>query len=162
TGHYARISQTAHMPFQKTTGSLASASDLLRTRPAESPKATPAQPGSVSFSVKDAGDLRLLQGVDKQKDQTYFLALLTQKQLGKAMFPVGHMLKSQVRREAKKRGLAVWDKKDSTGICFIGHDYRFDEFLKRRIAEHPGEVVDTSGKVVGKHRGVEFYTIGQR
>ena len=64
--------------------------------------------------------------------------------------------------EAKKRGFKIWDKKDSTGICLIGHDYSFEEFLQRRIKEHKGEVVNKKGAVVGRHKGVEFYTIGQR
>jgi tRNA-specific 2-thiouridylase len=105
---------------------------------------------------------RLFRGVDEKKDQTYFLALVSKKQLKRVMFPVGEMTKAEVRREAKRRGLHVWDKKDSTGICFVGHDYSFGEFLKRRIKEHEGEVVDMKGKVVGKHKGFEFYTIGQR
>jgi len=105
---------------------------------------------------------RLFRGIDEKKDQTYFLAMLNQKQLSKVMFPIGEMTKSQVRKEAKKRGIDVWDKKDSTGICFVGHDYSFADFLKRKIKEHEGEVVDMKGKVIGKHKGFEFYTIGQR
>lgn len=104
----------------------------------------------------------LLQSVDKQKDQTYFLAMLNQKQLSRVLFPVGGMTKKQVRQEAKKRGLAVWDKKDSTGICFINHDLSFEEFVKRKVKEHQGEVVNLKGEEIGKHKGVEFYTIGQR
>ncbi len=79
---------------------------------------------------------RLFRGVDEKKDQTYFLGLLDKKQLSKVMFPIGEMTKSQVRKEAKKKGIEVWDKKDSTGICFVGHDYSFSDFLKRRIKEH--------------------------
>jgi len=105
---------------------------------------------------------KLFRGVDEKKDQTYFLGLLNKKQLEKVMFPIGEMNKSQVRKEAKKRGIGVWDKKDSTGICFVGHDYSFNDFLKRKIKEHEGEVVDMKGEVIGKHKGYEFYTIGQR
>ncbi len=105
---------------------------------------------------------RLFRGVDEKKDQTYFLAMLNQKQLSKVMFPIGEMTKRQVRKEAKNRGIDVWDKKDSTGICFVGHDYSFSDFLKRKIKEHEGEVVDMKGRVIGKHKGFEFYTIGQR
>jgi tRNA-specific 2-thiouridylase len=72
------------------------------------------------------------------------------------------LTKKQVRVEARKRGLSVWDKKDSSGICFIGHDLNFREFLRRKIKEHEGETVDKTGKVIGRHQGVEFYTIGQR
>ena len=109
-----------------------------------------------------AGQIHLLRSVDEKKDQTYFLAMLKQEQLRHVLFPIGHLTKKQVRLEAKKRGLAVWDKKDSTGICFVGHDLNFKEFLKRKIKEHEGEVVDKKGKLIGKHQGFEFYTIGQR
>jgi tRNA-specific 2-thiouridylase len=78
------------------------------------------------------------------------------------MFPIGHLTKKEVRSEAKKRGLPVWGKKDSTGICFIGHDLSFKEFLQKRIKVHPGAVVNKKGEVIGEHSGVEFYTIGQR
>lgn len=105
---------------------------------------------------------KLLQSVDKKKDQTYFLAMVSQKQLKRVMFPVGEMTKAEIRKEAKKRGISVWNKKDSTGICLVGHDYSFEDFLKREIKEHRGEVVDMKGRVVGEHKGVEFYTIGQR
>ena len=108
------------------------------------------------------GQARLLRSADANKDQTYFLALLKEKQLKKVLFPIGHLTKDQVRREAKKRVLPVWDKKDSTGICFIGNDYSFSEFLKRRIKTHEGQVLDKKGKVIGSHQGIEFYTIGQR
>jgi len=106
--------------------------------------------------------IKLLQSVDKAKDQTYFLAMLKEKQLRRVLFPIGHLTKKQVRIEAKKRGLPVWNKKDSSGICFVGHDLNFREFLRRRIKEHEGEAVDKTGKIVGTHQGVEFYTIGQR
>jgi len=107
-------------------------------------------------------DNRLLQSVDKKKDQTYFLALLKEEQLRRVLFPIGHLTKKQVRVEAKRRGLVVWNKKDSSGICFIGHDFKFKDFLKRKIKPHEGKVVNLAGKVVGKHDGAEFYTIGQR
>ena len=107
-------------------------------------------------------DNHLLQSADKAKDQTYFLAMLKQEQLKRVLFPIGHLIKKQVRVEAKRRGLPVWDKKDSSGICFIGHDLNFREFLRRKIKPHEGEAVDKTGKVVGVHQGAEFYTIGQR
>lgn len=105
---------------------------------------------------------KLYRSVDKAKDQTYFLALLKEKQLKLVLFPIGHLAKKQVRAEAKKRGLHVWNKKDSTGICFIGHDLNFRDFLKRKIQPHRGETRDRTGRVVGEHQGAEFYTIGQR
>ena len=104
----------------------------------------------------------LLRSADENKDQTYFLALLKEKQLKKVLFPIGHLTKDKVRKDAKKRNLAVWDKKDSTGICFIGNDYSFSEFLKRRIKTHEGKVIGKKGRVIGSHQGIEFYTIGQR
>ena len=88
--------------------------------------------------------------------------MLKEKQLRRVLFPIGHLTKKQVRLEAKERGLAVWNKKDSSGICFVGHDLNFRKFLKRKIKEHEGEAVDKKGKVIGKHQGFEFYTIGQR
>lgn len=105
---------------------------------------------------------KLLQSVDKDKDQTYFLAMLKEKQIRWVLFPIGRLLKKQVRSEAKRRGLHVWNKKDSTGICFIGHDLPFKGFLQRKIKIHKGEVIDKAGRVIGSHDGVEFYTIGQR
>lgn len=105
---------------------------------------------------------RLYRAKDEKKDQTYFLAMVAKEKLKKVLFPIGHLTKAEVRQEAKKRNLPVWDKKDSTGICFIGNDYSFADFLKREIAEHEGEVVNKKGEVIGTHKGVEFYTIGQR
>ncbi|MEX0895328.1 MAG: tRNA 2-thiouridine(34) synthase MnmA [Patescibacteria group bacterium] len=99
--------------------------------------------------------------VDAHKDQTYFLYLLTATQLEHIHFPLGKYTKSQVRAEAKKRDLPVATKKDSVGICFIG-DIDVSAFLKDELGENPGEVVDTQGNVIGSHRGLWFYTVGQR
>ena len=108
------------------------------------------------------GQARLLQAKDKHKDQTYFLAMLKPEQLEKVLFPIGGMTKKEVRKEAKKRGLHVFDKKSTSGICFIGHKISFEELLKTRIKEHEGEVVNLKNKVIGRHKGYEFYTVGQR
>jgi len=116
----------------------------------------------VSKNLPLPASIHLLRSADKDKDQTYFLAMLKAKQLRRVLFPVGHLTKNQVRLEAKKRGLSVWNKKDSTGICFIGEGRGFRSFLKQKISEHEGEAVDKHGRVVGRHRGAEFYTIGQR
>lgn len=98
---------------------------------------------------------------DKHKDQTYFLSTLSKKQLSMAIFPLGVLLKSEVRVMALERGLPVAKKKDSTGICFIGeHDQR--AFLQEHLGEQEGEVVDVDGEVVGRHPGHWFFTIGQR
>ena len=105
---------------------------------------------------------RLYKGHDTNKDQTYFLSRLSQAQISKALFPVGHLDKSVVKEMAKEAGLpCVVGKKESTGICFIG-ERRFREFLKNYLPAHPGEIVDTEGHVLGEHEGVWYHTIGER
>lgn len=98
---------------------------------------------------------------DTHKDQTYFLYRLQQEQIEHILFPIGHLTKAQVRSEAKRRGIAVADKPDSQGICFIG-EINVHNFLKERLGEKPGEVVNTAGEVIGRHNGLWFYTVGQR
>ena len=98
---------------------------------------------------------------DTHKDQTYFLYLLTSAQLKHVIFPLAQLTKEQVRTFADERGIHVARKADSVGICFIG-DINVHAFLKERLGEHPGEVVDTKGTVIGRHTGLWFYTIGQR
>jgi tRNA-specific 2-thiouridylase len=110
---------------------------------------------------EDDGTFRLLKAADLSKDQSYFLYRLNQAQLSKSLFPLGHMLKKDARALAKKIGLPVHDKKDSTGICFIG-ERPFRQFLSRYMPTQPGEMVDERGQVVGRHMGLMFYTIGQR
>ncbi len=104
---------------------------------------------------------RILVGTDQNKDQTYFLWAIKPEVLPRVLFPVGHMTKPEVRRKARELRLPVADKKDSVGICFVG-EVDIQEFLKSRITPHPGEVVTTSGEVVGRHEGMAFYTVGQR
>ena len=104
---------------------------------------------------------KLLQARDQNKDQSYFLWTLTQKQLKHCLFPIGDYLKSEVREIAKKDGLPTAEKKDSQGICFIGK-VSFGDFLKQYIPEKKGDVLDISGKKIGEHKGAHFYTIGQR
>lgn len=103
----------------------------------------------------------LLRGIDDNKDQTYFLCQLSQKQLEKVLFPIGEYTKPQIREIAEKYKLATAKKKDSTGICFIG-ERDFNEFLSRYLPAKDGDIVDTEGKVLGKHHGLMYYTIGQR
>lgn len=103
----------------------------------------------------------LLSGKDTNKDQSYFLYLLTQKQLSRTLFPLGEYTKPQVRELAKKHALPTAEKKDSQGVCFVGELDVF-EFLKSRIPVHKGKIITTGGKEVGEHQGIEFYTIGQR
>lgn len=107
------------------------------------------------------GIFELLRGVDAQKDQSYFLYTLGQYELSKTLFPVGEMLKTDVRKFAKKIGLSNYDKKGTSGICFIGK-VDIKDFLKHEIKEKEGNVLDLEGNVIGKHKGVWFYTIGQR
>lgn len=103
----------------------------------------------------------LLKAKDQNKDQTYFLNQLNQKQLEKVMFPLGKLEKPEVRRIAEKYDLNTATKKDSTGICFIG-ERKFREFLKNFIPAKKGKIVDMQGNVVGNHDGVMYYTLGQR
>jgi len=105
--------------------------------------------------------LGLYSGTDNWKDQTYFLYRLDNDQLSHILFPVGHLAKPEVRKLAQKFGLATADKKDSVGICFIG-DINVHEFLKERLGEKPGKVVDRQGRLIGEHKGLWFFTIGQR
>ena len=98
---------------------------------------------------------------DLNKDQSYFLWTLTQKQLKHCLFPIGDYLKSEVRKIAKKAGLSTAEKKDSQGICFLGK-VNLDDFLKKYIPEKRGDVFDIIGKKIGEHKGAHFYTIGQR
>ncbi|WP_334136137.1 tRNA 2-thiouridine(34) synthase MnmA, partial [Tepidimonas sp.] len=107
------------------------------------------------------GRFELLKGVDPTKDQSYFLHRLTQAQLSRTLFPVGHLHKSEVRRLAADIGLPNARKKDSTGICFIG-ERPFREFLQRYLSGTPGPIVDEHGRQIGRHVGLSFYTLGQR
>ncbi|MEK4255228.1 tRNA 2-thiouridine(34) synthase MnmA [Ureibacillus sp. FSL K6-2830] len=107
------------------------------------------------------GEVVLLRGVDRNKDQTYFLNQLNQQQLQKVMFPIGHIEKPKVRQIAEEAGLATAKKKDSTGICFIG-ERNFKEFLSHYLPAQPGNMETLDGKVMGKHDGLMYYTIGQR
>ncbi|MEX2523946.1 MAG: tRNA 2-thiouridine(34) synthase MnmA [Gammaproteobacteria bacterium] len=103
----------------------------------------------------------LKKGVDGNKDQSYFLCRLTQKQLSLSLFPLGEWSKSRVRDTARQAGLVTHDKKDSTGICFIG-EQSFRDFLGRYIPPQKGEIRTSDGRLVGEHDGVIFYTLGQR
>lgn len=104
----------------------------------------------------------LLEGADKNKDQSYFLALLSQEQLAFARFPIGGLKKPDLRRLAGAAGLPTAQKKDSQGICFIG-EVKMADFLKAYVPEHPGPIVRaTDGVVLGEHRGLHYFTIGQR
>ncbi|HEY0562400.1 MAG TPA: tRNA 2-thiouridine(34) synthase MnmA [Methylophilus sp.] len=107
------------------------------------------------------GQYQLLKADDGSKDQSYFLHRLNQAQLSKTLFPLGTYLKREVREMARAAGLANAEKKDSTGICFIG-ERPFQEFLQRYLPRQPGAIKTPEGKVVGQHDGLMYYTLGQR
>ena len=104
----------------------------------------------------------LKKAKDPIKDQTYFLSRLSQEQLSRALFPIGHLLKPEVRQLAKEFGLPTELRKDSQGICFLGK-IKFSDFIKHHLKDHPGDLVEfETGKAVGQHEGFWYYTIGQR
>jgi len=107
------------------------------------------------------GLYQLLKAEDGTKDQSYFLYRLTQAQLAKSLFPLGALYKREVRDIARREGLAIHDKRDSTGICFVG-ERPFREFLNRYLPANPGHIYTLDGRLVGEHMGLMFYTLGQR
>ena len=110
----------------------------------------------------DVGDtVALLKAADSNKDQTYFLHAVDAGALAETVFPLGDLRKAEVRRIAKQQGLAVHDKKDSTGICFIG-ERPFREFLSTYIPAQPGPILTPAGEELGRHHGLMYYTLGQR
>jgi tRNA-uridine 2-sulfurtransferase len=111
------------------------------------------------FSVNDRHYLG--RGADPDKDQSYFLYTLKERVLEKVLFPIGHLHKKEVRALAEKNGLATAQKKDSTGICFIGKR-NFRDFISQYIALKPGPFENSKGEVIGNHEGIALYTIGQR
>lgn len=117
--------------------------------------------GHYARRMEHNGQQRLLKGLDAAKDQSYFLHTLNQGQLAKALFPVGGLQKHQVRELATQADLITYDKKDSTGICFIG-ERKFRAFLNRYLPVQPGEIRTPEGELVGEHLGLMFYTLGQR
>ena len=107
------------------------------------------------------GTAAILRGADPNKDQSYFLSLMTQRQAAHALFPTGEMLKPEVREVARRFSLPVAEKKDSQGICFLGQ-VKMSDFLRHYVEDTPGDIVDVTGKVLGEHRGLHLYTLGQR
>jgi tRNA-specific 2-thiouridylase len=138
TGHYARISL---------------AEEILRsgTKPSV----------NVCSDAEQISSARLMKGVDPAKDQSYFLWTLTNDQLKKILFPIGHLQKSQVRNLAEKYKLPTATKKDSQGICFIG-EIDMKDFLRHYIDINPGDVLNSDGEKIGTHDGSLFYTLGER
>lgn len=118
-----------------------------------------AQVGKVKINNNSGS--ALLTSKDLQKDQTYFLHQVQQQQLSHILFPVGHLLKNEVRLLAQQASLHVAQKKDSVGICFVG-DINVQNFLKDNLGEKLGEIITADGKTIGQHQGIWFYTVGQR
>lgn len=110
---------------------------------------------------KPCAEFQLCKAIDLNKDQSYFLYTLTQEKLSRTLFPLGELAKPEVRNIAKKAGLLNAEKKDSTGICFIG-ERKFKNFLQDFILAKPGNIKSVDGKIMGKHDGLMFYTLGQR
>ena len=117
--------------------------------------------GHYAKKIEKDGKFYLAKADDHNKDQSYFLNQLSQYQLSKVLFPLAEISKPQVREIAKKLELSTATKKDSTGICFIG-ERNFKKFLSEFLPAQPGDIVDRQGRVVGKHEGLMYYTLGQR
>ncbi|MBL9201225.1 MAG: tRNA 2-thiouridine(34) synthase MnmA [Opitutaceae bacterium] len=118
--------------------------------------------GHYARRVAHGGQFALHEGADKHKDQSYFLALLSQEQLRDARFPIGHLAKPALRMIAREAGLPTAEKKDSQGICFIG-EVKMADFLRAYVPDAPGPIVRAGdGRILGQHRGLHFYTLGQR
>jgi tRNA-specific 2-thiouridylase len=114
--------------------------------------------------VRRSGDdtnAQLLRGLDNNKDQSYFLYAIGKEQVGQTLFPVGEMEKPDVRKIAEEQGLVTADKKDSTGICFIG-ERKFKDFLQKYLPAQPGDIETPEGQVIGQHEGLMYHTLGQR
>ncbi len=115
----------------------------------------------VQSKTNSEGHAELWEGHDKNKDQSYFLAMLNQDQAAKGIFPVGHLPKPELRRTARDAKLVNADKKDSQGICFIGK-IKIGDFLQEYIPDLPGPIINAEGKLLGKHQGLHRFTLGQR
>ncbi len=117
--------------------------------------------GHYARTTLDDGHTRLRKGLDANKDQSYFLHAVGEAEFARTRFPLGALAKPQVRRIAEQHALVTHDKKDSTGICFIG-ERRFKDFLKTYLPAQPGEIVTPGGRAIGEHQGLMYHTIGQR
>ena len=104
---------------------------------------------------------KLLRGVDRTKDQSYFLHQVTSKDLAKSLFPLGDLTKQQVRKIAKDNKLITSEKKDSVGICFIGKN-KYNDFIANFLGKNPGDILDEEGNKLGEHDGLMYFTLGQR
>jgi tRNA-specific 2-thiouridylase len=146
TGHYAQRVEVG--------------ADLRAAAGSDAATALTSDLGSVAR--RSTATFDLVEGADKNKDQSYFLALLNQEQIRDARFPIGHLPKPELRRLAREAGLATADKKDSQGICFIG-EVKMQDFLRTYVPDAPGPIVRAAdNRALGQHRGLHFYTLGQR
>jgi tRNA-specific 2-thiouridylase len=109
----------------------------------------------------DENQAQLLKGLDPNKDQSYFLHAVSGERIARTLFPVGELEKPEVRRIAAEQGFITHDKKDSTGICFIG-ERKFSDFLKQYLPAQPGNIETPDGEIIGRHQGLMYHTIGQR
>jgi len=159
TGHYARL--THKSPARNATPARSAASAAGWHSVARLQRCCNfGQAGGELIGHKDG--IRLLRARDKDKDQTYFLSQVHKTQLKKLVFPIGDMLKSEVRECAKEAGLPTYNRPDSQGLCFLGK-IRFPEFLDRYLGKKNGNIIDIeTHEVVGKHNGYWYFTIGQR
>lgn len=117
--------------------------------------------GHYTRKLGSGGNTQLLKGLDENKDQSYFLHAVAGEQIAKSLFPIGELEKPLVRQLAQDHGLITHNKKDSTGICFIG-ERRFKDFLEQYIPAQPGIIEDVEGNTMGEHSGLMYHTIGQR
>ncbi len=154
TGHYARIKRPKSHESRSTRE--------LHSRHPELVSGPHGKNNGVPDQVRNDETARLFTGLDKNKDQSYFLYRVTEDALSKSLMPIGELEKPQVRELAKKLGLATAEKKDSQGICFVGK-VGIKEFLLHELGPQPlGPIIDQNGKEIGQHDGTIFYTIGQR
>lgn len=109
----------------------------------------------------ESGNWKMLRGLDDNKDQSYFLYTLGEQHIAQTLFPIGHLEKPKVREIALEQDLVTHDKKDSTGICFIG-ERKFKDFLAQYLPAQPGEIETAEGRIIGKHEGLMYHTLGQR
>ena len=117
--------------------------------------------GHYARVILENGNYKLLKGIDNTKDQSYFLNTLGQYELSKTLFPIGHLEKSEVRKIAKKISLPNAEKPDSQGICFVG-EIDVNSFIEAFVGENEGNIITEDDKIIGQHRGLYYYTIGQR
>ena len=164
TGHYARRVEIGRLSSDNCRRGFTPRSDNATTTESEHKAPPTVQSTETNGGLSESAlpHYALLEGADKNKDQSYFLALLSQAQLRDARFPIGHLAKPELRQLAADAHLPTAQKKDSQGICFIG-EVKMADFLKTYVPDHPGPIVRaTDGKVIGEHRGLHYYTIGQR